>query len=43
MIQALSLDTWGCIDDPWQIQHEFMHALGFWHEQQRGDAKKEPV
>ena len=23
-----------------QIQHEFLHALGFWHEQQRGDAEQ---
>ena len=36
----LSLDLSECTDEPWEIQHEFMHALGFWHEMQRGDASK---
>ena len=33
-IQPLSLD-FGCED--WVALHEGMHALGWWHEQQRGD------
>jgi hypothetical protein len=35
-VQDLSLDN-ECTDEAWEIQHEFMHALGFWHEMQRGD------
>ena len=33
--QTLSLGS-GCMY-PGIIQHEFMHALGFWHEQSRTD------
>ena len=33
-VQPLSLD-FGCAD--WVTLHEGMHALGWWHEQQRGD------
>jgi len=36
-IQDLSLDLAECTDETWEIQHEFLHALGFWHEMQRGD------
>ena len=39
-VQTVSLGLDECTDAPWQIQHEFLHALGFWHEQQRGDAHK---
>ena len=37
-VQDLSLDLQVCTDEVWEIQHEFLHSLGFWHEMQRGDA-----
>lgn len=33
---TIKLST-NCMDDPIAVQHEFMHALGFWHEHQRPD------
>ena len=33
--QMLSLSNW-CTGSS-TIQHEFVHAIGFWHEQQRED------
>ena len=39
--QDLSLSSW-CTSSS-TIQHEFVHALGFWHEQQRMDLDKPGV
>ena len=39
--QDLSLSSW-CTSSS-TIQHEFVHALGFWHEQQRADLDKPGV
>ncbi|XP_074646562.1 high choriolytic enzyme 1-like [Tubulanus polymorphus] len=37
--QKLSLNRLGCFEHS-TIQHEFLHALGFWHEQMRQDRDK---
>ena len=37
--QTISLREVGCLSRG-TVQHEFMHALGFYHEQARPDASK---
>lgn len=34
--QKISL-TVGCLDHYWSVQHEIMHALGFYHDMTRED------
>ena len=35
-MQTVAIDQYGCLYED-LIQHETMHALGFWHEHQRPD------
>eukprot|EP00111_Clytia_hemisphaerica_P005318 TCONS_00015362-protein len=35
-VQEIAIDEWSCLFED-LIQHEAMHALGFWHEHQRPD------